>query len=162
MVPLATTVYPWEAKVSLKSALCAVCFELSIANRLAAREWGTFWASYPVTKVQTEAGARVPTNSAAFCCAERINPGVQRMYLLRQAISALSELRPASISSKSPLSLSSFVFTNQTHHHFFSLVKSAQSFRNGASFLYISINAFLFRIFSYCPTIHLNNVATLV
>jgi hypothetical protein len=66
MVPLATAVYPWEAKDSLKSALCAVYIEVSIVNRLAAREWGTFWASYPVTKVQTETGARVPTNSAAL------------------------------------------------------------------------------------------------
>jgi hypothetical protein len=75
---------------------------------------GTFWASYPVTKVQTETGARVPTNSAASCCAERINPGVQRMYLLRQAISALSELRPASISSKSPLDVANRVFGRQS------------------------------------------------
>jgi hypothetical protein len=59
-----------------------------------------------------ETGARVPTNSAASCWAERRDPGVQRMYSLRQAISAISELRPASISSKSPLDVAKRVLAD--------------------------------------------------
>src|SRR5271168_2854772 len=41
----------------------------------------------------------------------------------------------ACIRIKIVISLSSFVFTNQTHHHFFSLVKFAQSFRKRRLFL---------------------------